>query len=290
MAITVTPQLIEDAATALSTGGWRYTPKQLYYATCAVAETPATASVANGEIALGVLFLLVGLILINVRVAFAALEALGVALIVFGVIARVTHKPPVGRVLVISFSDFEQMRQGLHLPGLIQARPRTRPPATPSSGRAIVCDTSDNALAVSANLEAAGLNDVVVVDREGIVALDGHAAAALHDASPRGCALALELRDAGITALDAGLRPAWVDSPAYQVLEGAPARLPRDLSPLLSDAEIAWLGSGRRVELAVLPPARLMRLAQAALEMTGRHPDASGSGAPGLVPSLPDLP
>ena len=51
-----------------------------------------------------------------------------------------------------------------------------------------------------------------------------------------------------------------------QVIQGAPARLPRDLRPLLTDDEITWLLSGRRVELATLSPPRLMGLVRAARE------------------------
>jgi len=289
MALTVTPALITRAAASLSEGGWRYTPKQLYYATCAEAETPATASVANGEIGLGVLLVLLGLILIGVRVASAALLALGAVLIVFGLIARRTRRAPDGRVLSISFADFEGRREGLTLPGLVDSHAVAPAPGT-AHGPAIVCDTADNATAIAANLEHAGLADVSVADRQSFTAPAGTRVAALHDASPRGCALLLDLRDAGADVVDGGMRPAWISQAAFQVIEGAPARLPRDLSPVLSEDEIAWLGSGRRVELAVLPPERLLRLAQRALELAGRHPDASGSGAPGLVPSLPDLP
>jgi len=288
MALPITPALIARAAASLSEGGWRYTPKQLYYASCAEAETPATPSVANGEIALGVLFVLLGLIFIGVRVVFATLLSLGAVMIVLGLVARATARKPDGRVLAISFPDFERRRAGLTLPGLVEGRAAV--PAHGTRGAAVVCDTVDNATAIEANLERAGLADFAVSDRESFTAHDGARVAAVHDASPRGCALLLELRDAGIDVSDGGLRPAWVDQASFQVIEGAPARLPRDLSPLLTEAEITWLGSGRRVELAVLPPERLMLLVQRALELAGRHPDASGSGAPGLVPSLPDLP
>jgi hypothetical protein len=49
------------------------------------------------------------------------------------------------------------------------------------------------------------------------------------------------------------------------VIEGAPARLPRDLSGLLERAEIDWLLSGRRVELATLPPEVAMDRVRAAI-------------------------
>src|SRR5205807_2481949 len=81
------------------------------------------------------------------------------------------------------------------------------------AGLAIVCDTADSAAAVGANLERAGLVAVSVLHSDSMTSLDGRAATALHDASPRGCALVLELHDAGADVVDAGLRPAWVDTP-----------------------------------------------------------------------------
>ena len=125
--------------------------------------------------------------------------------------------------------------------------------ATDAAKATVICDTVDTASLVAANLERAGIGDTIVV-----AATDGSAPApagqaiVLHDASPRGCALVLDLRDSGITALDAGLRPSDVDGPNQQVIEGAPARLPRDLSSLLRPAEVDWLLSGRRVEVATL--------------------------------------
>src|SRR5205807_210963 len=121
MALAVTAELITRAAASLSAGGWRYTPKQLYYATCAEAETPATPAAANGAMALGVLCVLLALILIGIRVAFAALLSLGIALIAYGLITRLTRRPVAGRVLAISFAGFERLRDGLELTGLVEA-------------------------------------------------------------------------------------------------------------------------------------------------------------------------
>ena len=80
MALPVTPLLVTDFAAALAVDGWRYTQRQLYYATCARAETPASNAASNGEIGLGVLMILVGLILIGIKVAFVLFVSLGVAL------------------------------------------------------------------------------------------------------------------------------------------------------------------------------------------------------------------
>ena len=114
-------------------------------------------------------------------------------------------------------------------------------------------------------------------------------ARALHDASPRGCALPLHLADAGARVVDAGLRPAWVDRDDIQVLEGAPAHLPRDLSSLLADDETDWLRSGRRVELAVLPPERLLHLVNDGVDRARAVSSANATPA-GVADTLPSLP
>ena len=62
MALPVNTLLVEDSAAGLAAGGWRYTQRQLYYATCARAETTPSDAASNGEIGLGVLMLLIGLI------------------------------------------------------------------------------------------------------------------------------------------------------------------------------------------------------------------------------------
>src|SRR5438270_938604 len=101
MALPVTDAMVDRAAARLAEGGWRFTLRQLYYASCAEAEIPRTNATSNGQIAVGVLLLLVGLILIGIRPVFIALTALGVVLIVLGVVQRVAAKPPAGRVLVM---------------------------------------------------------------------------------------------------------------------------------------------------------------------------------------------
>ena len=265
MGLPITPELVTRVADELGEGGWRFSLRQLYYAVCAEAEIPPTHAAANGEIGLGAVLVLVALILIRFRVVFAALVGLGTVLILAGVVQRLTSRPPAGRVLALSYAEFQSRFGALELDSLIgvDASPQAQ---TEAPASVVVCDTAENARVLAANLAKAGLDRVVPVDADSLpTPIPWPAVAAFHDASPRGCALPLELHDAGLDVVDCGLRPAWVDAPTSQVLEGAPARMPRELSPLLDDDEISWLASGRRAELATLPPARQMALLKAAL-------------------------
>ena len=265
MALPITRSLVEDAGARLAADGWRFTQRQLYYATCARAETPPSNAAANGEIGLGVLLVLIGLILIGIKVAFVLLVSLGAALILAGGFGRLRRPTLSGRLLALSFDEFVTRFGDLDLPGLI-APDATPPVAADAPAATVVCDTRDTATMVAANLGRASLLAVTVVaaQERPDAAPDGKTIV-LHDASPRGCALVLDLRDAGIAVDDAGLRPSEVDGPTQQVLEGAPARLPRDLSSLLGTAEIEWLLAGRRVEVATMPPEVVMDRVMAAL-------------------------
>jgi len=260
MALPVTRSLVEDSAARLAADGWRYTQRQLYYATCARAETPPSNAAANGEIGLGVLLALVGLILIGIKVAFVLLVSLGAALALAGILGRLRRPTLTGRLLALSFDEFRGRFGDIDLPGLIDPTAAPPSPAEAASHTAtVICDTRDTASMVAANLDRAQLSGTTVV-----AAPDGEPAApvgkaiVLHDASPRGCALVLDLRDAGIAVNDAGLRPSEVDVPSQQILEGAPARLPRDLSSLLQTEELEWLLAGRRVEVATFSPEVVM--------------------------------
>jgi hypothetical protein len=256
MALPVTPLLVEDSAEALAADGWQYTQRQLYYATCARAETPASNAASNGEIGLGVLLILIGLILIGIKVAFVLFISLGIALVLTGVIGRLRRPVLTGRVLALSFDEFRTRFGALRPLGLIDPD-ATLPAPDPSAAAAmtVICDTPDTASMVAANLAHVDIGTVTVVAaKDGNAAANNGRAIVLHDASPRGCALVLNLRDDGIAVEDAGLRPSDVDGPSHQVIEGAPARLPRDLSSLLREDEVDWLLSGRRVEVATLTP------------------------------------
>jgi hypothetical protein len=274
MALPVTALLVDDSAAGLAVDGWQYTQRQLYYATCAKAESPASNAASNGEIGFGVLLILVGLILIGIKVAFVLFVSLGVALVLTGVIGRLRRPVLIGRVLALSFDEFKSRFGDLRPPGLINpdaALPEPDPSVTHTT--TVICDTLDTASMVAANLARLELGAVtVVVAKDGSAAAPDGRAIVLHDASPRGCALVLNLRDDGITVEDAGLRPSDVDGPSHQVIEGAPARLPRDLSSLLPTDEVDWLLSGRRVEVATLTPEVAMDRLLAAVRRLGPPP------------------
>jgi hypothetical protein len=267
MALPVNTLLVEDSGAGLAAGGWRYTQRQLYYATCARAETTPSDTAANGEIGLGVLMILVGLILIGIKVLFALFVTLGVALILAGILGRMRKPKLTGRLLALSFDEFRSRFGALELEGLIPpgATPAVEA-ATNAAPITIATDSPETAAMVAGNAERAELGAVeVVVASDAWKPPPATRVILLHDASPRGCALVQDLRDQGVDVLDGGLRPRDVDGPSQQVIEGAPARLPRDLSALLERPELDWLLSGRRVELATLPPEVAMDRVRAAI-------------------------
>jgi hypothetical protein len=276
MALPVTTSLVEDSAVGLAAGGWRYTQRQLYYATMARAETTPSDAASNGEIGLGVLLILIGLILIGFKVLFALFVTLGVALILTGILGRVRRPRLTGRVLALSFDEFRSRFGSIEPEGLIPSRTpgASENAAAPTT---IVTDSPESAAVVTANAERAELGAVdVVVASDGWKPRPETRVIVLHDASPRGCALVQDLRDSGVDVVDGGLRPRDVDGPGHQVIEGAPARLPRDLSALLDRAELDWLLSGRRVELATLPPEVALDRVRAAIS----QPEPLRDGAP----------
>jgi hypothetical protein len=280
--------MIARAATTLAAGDWRYTPRQLYYATCAAAESPPP-SPARAQFALAALLGLVALILLPVRPVALPMGCLAALALAFGVISLLTPRRRTGRLLAVSYAEFEAVLRSDTLPAGLVDEPAAGDSAAPSAATnaiTVVCDTHANAAAVTANLGHLGAPSMRVITPD-VVEVGGVTVVALHDASPRGCALPLHLVDAGARVVDAGLRPAWVDRDDVQVVEGAPARLPRDLSSLLTDDEADWLRSGRRVELAVLPPERLMRLVRDAVD---RAVSLTSSTATGVAATLPAMP
>lgn len=285
MSRPVTSELIARAGASLAEGGWRYTPRQLYYATCAAAESPAR-SPARNQFALGALLVLAALILLPIRPAAIAVGSLAALSLALGMVSLLTRRPVTGRSLAVSYREFEALLRSDSEPAGLSGAPG--PIATAPDAVTVVCDTEANAAAVLVNRDhpAAPLVRVLPWNEDDV---KGETVIALHDASPRGCALPLHLADAGAFVIDAGLRPAWVDRGDVQVLEGAPARLPRDLSSLLTDDESDWLRSGRRVELAVLSPERLMRLVEAAVQFAtaGGAPPAATAGVTASLPALP---
>jgi hypothetical protein len=255
MALPVTTLLVEDSAAGLAAGGWRYTQRQLYYATCARAETTPSDAASNGEIGLGVLMVLIGLIFIGIKVVFALFVTLGVALILTGVLGRIRRPRLPGRLLALSFDEFRRRFGSLEPEGLIPPDAVPVAPDGASGSTTIITDLPETAAMIVANAERAELGAIeVAVASDGWTPRPGTTVIVVHDASPRGCALVQDLRDSGVEAVDGGLRPRDVDGPSHQVIEGAPARLPRDLSTMLDRGELDWLLSGRRVEVATLSP------------------------------------
>jgi hypothetical protein len=265
----MTPAVIERAAARLAEGGWRYTPRQLYYAVCADLEKPARSgmrSVATGEVGLGAVLILIALILIRFAIPFTILLALGLLLIVTGAAARLQRTPPPRvRVLALSFMEFMDQLGATHPHGMLTGDEVVSQPGSPDQPKiVVVCDSAETAGLVHANSQLLGVDGAVAVEPSTLASMAHQRVIALHDASPRGCALVLDLKDQGIDSIDAGLRPLWVSNGGNQVLEGAPARLPRDLSSVLTSDEIGWLASGRRVELATLTSSEIAQLIQRA--------------------------
>ena len=105
---------------------------------------------------------------------------------------------------------------------------------------------------------------------------------ALHDASPAGCMLPLQLRepawfpDASVRIVDVGLRPAHVGRLRTPALHAHAARLPPRLDEVLPPEDVAWLAAGNVGELAALRPAQVMRAVYQAIAAVAAA-DASGT-------------
>jgi hypothetical protein len=264
MAVEVTDERIAAAATRLHQGGWWYTPRQLYYAVCADVET-VPVRVAPAEVGLGLVLILVGIIIAN-RPVLVVLGGLGAMLVALGAVTHLQERrpPPAGRLLAISFADFEaRLRSGSHdTPGLITPSTGTGP-VTGAGSTLVVCDRAETAALLTANREHLG--DTRVTTRDEEAAQPGDRVVVVHDCDPAGCALAADLRDRGVEASDAGINPRELVGRRLQLIEGAPARLPRDLSDHLTADELEWLRSGTRLELATETPEQLVVRVRAAI-------------------------
>ena len=269
MALRMVEAQVSRVASDLARGGFRFTLPQLYYAACADAEVPPSHAAANGEAGLGVLVMLLGLILIGVRPAGFVLLGAGLLLVLAGLATRIRRPPPRGRVLTMSIDEFKQRFATLPLPGLIDDTPADAPASSgpdATSPVVVVCDTNLTAAMVMANLAPGALPSLAVRVAGGAANPDGATAVCLHDASPAGCAIVAELAVDSVHVVDGGLRPRNLAGDDHeQVLEGAPARFPRDLSHVLDEEEIEWLRSGRRVELATRTPEQVMAMLRDAL-------------------------
>jgi hypothetical protein len=270
MASRVNDRLVADMAARLRDGSLRFGPRQLYYAVCAVLERPDVAPGA-GQIALGVLLMIVTLVVGILAASFFIwpLLPVGMAVTGFGLRARrQARSRPTTRTLALGYDEFvagvvEPRRGTPLLDGMVEAAPASAAAAGGVSAAVlVVCDRSETAAVLAANGAAAE----VVAEEPAGATVAGRSVLAVHDADPRGCALPLRLRAAGAAeVVDLGLRPGHITGRRIPVIEGAPALVPADLSSLLSAAEIVWLADGHRVELAVLPPRELVEVVAAAL-------------------------
>ena len=314
MLLPITTDVIVEEARRLGEDDYRYTSRQLYYATCGAVERPP-ASATRGFIGLGgVLIALAGAVLwVHSFPLPAILAGLGVATLLAAPvnahveIRRKERRAQQSRALAASYPGFVAgpLREALQarpeeFTALVAApaspspasapaspRPASTPPDLPAPGAGpeppflVVCDRAETADLLSAN--ALWLPEgVVVTDLAGLLGGDAdlppavvrvRRVVALHDADPAGCGMPAALRGAGVVdIIDAGLRPPASDA-GLQVIEGAPARLPPGIETDLTVAEIGWLRSGRRLELATLTPREVVeRLLAAAAASAGGAP------------------
>lgn len=277
MTVPITDPLIVDVGRRLAEGGHRYSERQLYHAVCAeIAEPPRAAG--RGAVGCGIVLVAVGLALQTVhalRLFWPFVVILGISVVVAGAFQvrfdRRRRALPRPRLLPVSSAEFAEELAGLRerrpgaLPELLAAEP-VRPPARVArDALLVVCDRDDTVAILAANRGHLPGGVVVITAEAAGRRVRGRDAVAVHDADPQGCALAADLRDAGAArVVDAGLEPPASDAD-LPVIEGAPARLPRDLSAELSPAAVSWLRSGRRLELASLTPAEICAMVRAAL-------------------------
>jgi len=292
--LPITTDVLVEEAQRLSADGHRYSSRQLYYAACRAVERPPV-SVTRGFIGLGALLVVLAGAVLWVR-SFPLsliLAVIGVALLLAAPVnaraesTRERRRARSSRTLAVSYDGF--------LAGPLAGALRTRPeaftslvaaapsgegvassPAIPRDGGSppgplIVCDRRETAELLDANAgrlpPGAGVSDLAgLLDSDGqlIPEVRDRRLVAVHDAGPAGCGVASALRGLGAArVVDAGLRPPSSDA-GLQVIEGAPARLPAGIEAELTAAEVEWLRSGRRLELATLTPPVVIALAAAA--------------------------
>jgi hypothetical protein len=265
MSLEITDERVASAAARLHQDGWGFSIRQLYYAVCADVETAPTR-VASGEVGIGVLLILVGAIT-GQRILLEVLGVIGLVFVIVGAVTRVHERRPLplGRLLAISYPDFRQrfIDGGREFPGLIDAAHPPDPPAGASP--LVVCDRDETAAVIHANRERLQPNASVTTATYLPADLAGRRVVALHDCDPVGCALVVDLREQGADVTDAGINPAELAGRRLQLLEGAPARLPRDLSAHLDTEQTDWLRSGKRLECATETPEQLAQRVQAAI-------------------------
>lgn len=298
----VDERLVADAARALrGDADLPYSPRQLWYAVCAKMERPEVTQ-GTAQIVAGVVLTAIGVVFGIIATVFvAAVVPVGMIIVGLGVQnRRYERNRPTTRVLAVAYDAFvrqtlEPMRTrgGDALRGLLDVD-AAAPGAGDEAAPLVVCDRAETAAVVAATAAAAGLA-LDVTDEQSLAAPPtARRIHTLHDADPKACALPIRLADAGAREIvDLGLRPGHITGRRIQVIEGAPARLPPQLSVLLTADEILWLADGRRVELAVLTPAELVQGIRRALEAPAVEPPGAAPAGVTLagaspIPPLPE--
>ena len=273
--VAVDAERIRREASILESRLHRYTPRQLYYAVCASLERPPI-KISRAQFGFGMVLIVAGLCFVRILPPLTVvLGVLGALSLAAGVRSRSYEAARLhGRALALSFTDFVQLVAAAGpLEGMVDPDLWVVPRRLPAAARPIVvCDTPENAATVQLILERERIPAVVMSYVSLRARAPGRRIVAVHDADPRGCALPLALGDDGARVYDAGLRPRDVMALDLQLIHGAPARMPRDLSTALSAEEIDWLRSGTRLELAAFPEEAIARLIRQGLEELAREP------------------
>ena len=299
----ITDSVVAAQAAALNDGGWAFTPRQLYYATCAAVEVPVGAT-ARGEFGCAAILLLVTLISIGApKAVTGVLAIITVAAFISALrsrrLDRVRAQAAPGRSLAMSAQRFDELWVRPHrLHGGERFEGMLLDPEQPDSDDVtpaldgldvIVCDRQETAALLRANAGRAGLGLAVVTEAE--LARGGRPSRVftVHDADPHGCALAVRSGAFAAVVVDVGLRPDHLDRADAPIIEGAPAALAEGLGDVLDDRGTEWLAAGRRGELAMIPPRWLLPAIVAAVANEPAPYLASSNGS-GSGPSAASAP
>jgi hypothetical protein len=290
--VRVNEHLVADQAARLGAGGLSYTPRQLYYAVCAALERPEV-TVGTSQAILGAVLTVAGVVLgILATVYLVLLLIIGVVLTAVGLQNRRRElNRPTTRALAVSWDDFvretvEPRRSGAMsaLAGLLLSDAAPPPPSADGALPLVVCDRRETAALLDAINGTAGFAVRAVFEDDAGQLVSGHRVFSLHDCDPLGCGLPLRLRDNGAAeVVDIGLRPAQIAHRRAQVIEGAPAIVPRETAAVLSPDEMVWLAEGRRIELAVLTPQELLEGVRRAIAGGSVQPPGPAPSGVGLA-------
>jgi hypothetical protein len=281
----VNQRLVADQAARLGAGGLSYTPRQLYYAVCSALERPEV-TVGTSQAILGAILTVAGVVLgILASVYLILLVIVGIVVTAMGWQNRRRERNrPTSRALALSYDEFTSAIG--ELPGLLITDQPQDGDAREQSAL-VVCDRRETAALLAALDGTAGFTVHAVYEGDAGRLVSGTRVFTLHDCDPSGCGLPLRVRDMGAAeVVDIGLRPAQIARRRAQVIEGAPAIVPRETAAVLTPEEMVWLAEGRRVELAVLTPQEL-------LEGVRRTVAGGGVQPPGPAPagvSLAEVP